>query len=181
MKTIKYNRGMTLVELMITVSILSILVSVAVPNMVGMINDSRLSGQTDLLVATLASARLEAIQRRNQVIVCAASAPNTATNCSSAATAAAAKADWSKGWIVGIDADADGSIDSNGVIQRVVANKNIQITPDTVSVKSIFNPTIGNATAAATYAICISGRNQQSVAVNLTGKITKAITSTVCS
>ena len=81
------QRGMTLVELMVTLSILAILVAIGAPGMVDLVRDARLSSQSDLLVSTLNAARLEAVKQRKVMTVCPASNANTDTACATSADA----------------------------------------------------------------------------------------------
>lgn len=75
--------GFTLVELMVTVAVIGILAVVAVPSMTAMVNNSRLTGQAEVLVSSLQTARIEAIRRNARVTVC----PSTdGTSCASSTT-----------------------------------------------------------------------------------------------
>ena len=161
--------GMTLVEMMIAVSILGILASVAVPNMMDLLKDAKLSSQSDLLITTLKNARLEAIKQKKDIQFCPAANANTATACSTTA------ADWSKGWIL-IESG------TNTILQRVVVQKNVSITSGTGDpILVTFSSTNGSASPAVNFAACIKDRKQQDISVSLSGHIGKSISSTVCS
>jgi len=56
--------GFTLIELMITLALLTIVVGIAVPNFTAFIKRTQLQGQAEDLVATLQYARGEAVTRR---------------------------------------------------------------------------------------------------------------------
>lgn len=65
------HAGFTLVELMVVVAVVGILAIVAMPAMTDLINNSRATGQTEELVASLQLARAEAVRRNARVTVCA--------------------------------------------------------------------------------------------------------------
>ena len=164
---INNQSGMTLVEMMIAVSILGILASVAVPNMMDLLKDAKLSSQSDLLVTTLNNARLEAIKQRKDIQFCPAANANTATACSTNS------ADWSKGWIL---------IENGTILQRVVVQKNININSGTGNPTLVtFSSTNGSASPAVTFTACIKDRKQHAIGVSLSGHIGKSISSTICS
>lgn len=63
-------RGFTVLELMVVVTILAILASVAVPTYTGLIDDSRKRSVVSSLSDAIKLARLEAITRGQSVVVC---------------------------------------------------------------------------------------------------------------
>ncbi|WP_418067352.1 GspH/FimT family pseudopilin [Sedimenticola hydrogenitrophicus] len=68
--------GFTLVELMITVALLAIVLSLGVPSFRQMIVDNRMTSHANLLVTSLNVARSEAINRSDSVTVTATSGTN---------------------------------------------------------------------------------------------------------
>lgn len=94
------ERGFTLVELAITLSVLGVLMAVAIPSFRFVQNSGRLSAGSNELVASLQAARMEAIRRNGRVVLC--SSADGAT-CSGVGT--------SSGWVVFADTDADNAVD----------------------------------------------------------------------
>lgn len=95
----KRNHGFTLVELMVTVIVIAIVATVAVPNFARVIESTRLTGYSSELVSALNVARSEAIKRGGRVGVCASSDEATCSGSD----------DWSNGWIVYVD-DGSGNV-----------------------------------------------------------------------
>lgn len=83
------NTGFTLVELLITVAIAAIVLTLGVPSFQETIRTNRLATATNELIGSFSLARSEAIRRRAPITICASSDQAT---CSDAA--------WSEGWIV---------------------------------------------------------------------------------
>lgn len=92
-------RGLTLIELMVTIAILAILLSVAVPSFQAMIASSRLTSASNDLLVTLAQARSNAIRVGNRVTVCMSSDGATCTT----------SGGWEQGWITFIDTTRSGT------------------------------------------------------------------------
>jgi len=111
------EKGFTLIELMITLVVLGILLLVAVPNFGSFVAQSRVDAVKSKLVSSIALARSEAIKRGAQVVICRRSAGSNTC----AGTNVAGAADWSNGWLVYLDENADLAIDVNGLI-RVYAD-----------------------------------------------------------
>jgi type IV fimbrial biogenesis protein FimT len=73
----KRMQGVTLLELMIVISIIGVMASIAAPSMTAFINQTRLNSVLSLLRNDLQTARSEAIKRNIRVTVCASNATQT--------------------------------------------------------------------------------------------------------
>lgn len=97
----KKQDGFTLVELMITIAIAAIVLSVGIPSFREIIQNNRAAVQSNELVTALSLARGESVKRGTDISVCASS--DSAT-CS-------ASTNWATGWIMFTDAGTNGSLD----------------------------------------------------------------------
>lgn len=107
--------GFTLVELVITLAVVSVLVGIAAPSFRGMLATNRLASQTNELIAGINLARSEAIKRNRSVLFCRAA--------NAAATACATGNSWEH-WIVLVN-------DTNNVIRRDTINNAISVSSHT--------------------------------------------------
>jgi type IV fimbrial biogenesis protein FimT len=101
--------GVTLVELVITVSVLSILVAVAAPAIGQFVARSAMQGLQNDFTAAMNRARLDAISRNTCVSVCPLSS-STANTCEATA---ANQGNWHQGWITYVNA-ACGAVPAGG-------------------------------------------------------------------
>lgn len=98
--------GFTLVELVVTLAVLAIIVSMAAPSFTGLMNSSRLTSQSNEIVAALQSARMDAIRRNAPSYFCSSNNNATCTNTSP----------WT-GWIVYTDIDRDNTVDAGELLR----------------------------------------------------------------
>jgi len=68
--------GFTLIELMVTLGVLSIALAIGVPSLRQFVIDNRVTAQANLLVSSLNVARSEAIKRSDNIVVTANSGTN---------------------------------------------------------------------------------------------------------
>lgn len=87
--------GFTLIELMVTIAVASILLTLAVPSFQSMVENNSLTTQINLLVGALNGARSEAVKRGQRVTICKS---NDATNC-------ADSGGYEQGWIMFVEED----------------------------------------------------------------------------
>ena len=85
-------QGLTMIELMITITIMAIVMGMAIPSFNSVIRDNRVLSGANALAGAIAQARSEAIKRSRSVTVC----PSTnGTGCTGS--------DWTLGWIVVVE------------------------------------------------------------------------------
>lgn len=97
------QNGFTLVELLITIVVVSVLLATAVPSFMEFIKNNRVTGQANSFVVSTQMARNEAVKRGAGTTMCAANAD--LDGCSG-------NNNWSTGWIVFSDLNRDGTINT---------------------------------------------------------------------
>ena len=100
--------GFTLVELLVTLAVMSIVASMALPAFNTMVESNRRAATVNDLLGSLHTARAEAITRNRRVTLCRSNAARTA--CLTGA------GDWNNGLLVFIDPSNTGVIDSGETI-----------------------------------------------------------------
>lgn len=120
---LRVSRGFSVLELMIAVTLLGILVSLAIPSFQAISNINRLSGTSNELLTAMQVARMESIRRGVRVVVCKSTNPDSGA----AATCTTTAGNWT-GWIAFVDDGAgvvananNGVRDANEFVLRVTS------------------------------------------------------------
>jgi len=148
------SRGFTLIELIITLAVLAIVLTIALPSMANFGLGSKLGSYTNSLVSSIYLARSEAIKRNRVVTMCVS---EDGQNCSSGG--------WEQGWIV---------LTNDGVMQRQEATKDGFNITETSAIDTItFQPT-GLGATQASFIVCRSspepGNYERVVTISLSGR-----------
>lgn len=98
--------GLTLVELLITIAIVSVVLGIGIPAFKATLTTSRLTTSINALAGTLAFTRSEAVKRNRDVVVCKSIA---GTHCTR-------QGDWRYGWLVYVDINQNQSLDAGETI-----------------------------------------------------------------
>ena len=95
-----FQKGFTLSEILVTLSISALLISAAIPDFTGLLMRNRAASLTNSLLTSLLLARSEAIKKNREVTLCKST------------DSLACNGNWSDGWIIFSDVDGDRRLDS---------------------------------------------------------------------
>ncbi|PJK12852.1 pre-pilin like leader sequence [Lysobacteraceae bacterium NML07-0707] len=113
------DKGFTLVELMVTLAVLGVLVSVGYPSFQGVIRSNRVATTTNELVASVALARSTAIRTSLGAGICKS---NDQNSCGGDGVS------WNDGWLVWEDSNLNGKKDSGETILSYTQGRsNLQV------------------------------------------------------
>ena len=93
--SISMPRGLSLLELLVTMGISTIIFSITIPVMASLINQNRISAQVNNLRSSLELTRSTAITENQHAVICKS---DDGKYCSR-------KGEWSQGWIIFVDDD----------------------------------------------------------------------------
>lgn len=136
--------GLTLVEILVTLAIVALLMTLAVPSFKPMLDRWRVKQSLGAMTDTIRFARSEGIKRGGNVVI--QKLPNNTDGCVQAPTAT----DWGCGWRVFVDSNADGSYSANEeVLMQVQVPSGM----------------------AVTHVLGVAGTNAETIAVNRWGNM----------
>lgn len=162
MKIKKYN-AFTLVELLITLAIVGILATVALPNMSSFIKNEQLTSSINSLLSHLQYARSESILRHRQIVVCAS---NDEATCSG---------NWIDGWIIFNDDDQSGDLSGSETILKIRENlsANITLSSSAGTTSVIFDKRGFTPASASTFTVCDDRgvTSRKSISITNTGRV----------
>ena len=158
MKALRQN-GFTLYELMITILIMGVIITIGVPNMSDFTANSRMTATANDLQGAFLLGRSEAARTKEEITICASA---NGTNCASSS--------FDDGWIVFVDINGDATVDAGDTVMRTfpAINANIDITAEDASGNAADTFTfaesgmgLGNAGALSVARICDSRGNEE--------------------
>lgn len=108
----EHRTGFTLIELMVTIGVGSILLTLAVPSFQSIIAGNRATALANEMVTALTLARSEAVKRGASVSICPAGFDDQGEveECDE-------NGDWEQGWIVFLDTNSNGDFDPDEEIR----------------------------------------------------------------
>lgn len=165
--------GFTLIELIVTISIVAILVGMALPGFTSIISSTRLTTYANELVASLNLARSEAVKRGVQVSI--RRKGSTSQN-------------WDSGWDIFTDVDGDGVFDAADTLLKTYPALTNGFTLRTGAVGyqdfAAYLPSgLSLSAIGDTFRLCASSAdtaNARAIAINALGRPKTSGTTTVC-
>ncbi len=137
--------GVTFVELIFTVAILAVLMSISLPALGNLVQSAQARGARGALMSSLALARMSAVARNAQVSACPSA---DHVNCTGDVW-------WQRGWIVFVDTNRNGRHDADEQILEVAgAQSGIAIATTAGRVYSSFRADGGSPGTNLTFTLC---------------------------
>lgn len=166
------NSGLTLIELLISLSIAGTLIALAAPSFASLLQNSRLTALTNEIIATLHYTRSEAIRRGERVTLCKG---NIDDGCDDSTKG------WEQGWLIFVDQNNNGLYEEteetllrvrDNIDDSLYINANGQLKYHISYLGSGFSRTASGALPLGTLAICDQRGNSDahSIIINRSGR-----------
>jgi type IV fimbrial biogenesis protein FimT len=172
MKSAMPQKGFTLLEMMVTITIAGILLAIAVPALGTFIRGSRLSGGSREFIVDFALARNEAVLRAGTVTVCTSTNMTACTN-----------SPWTAGRIIFVDGNANGAVDGGDVIISTTRALDSALSTTSTGAAAAnvisFSPQ-GRVSAVGQITVCATGQMQRNINIRASGSASLDKTATAC-
>jgi type IV fimbrial biogenesis protein FimT len=138
---------------MVTIAIVAILATVAVPSFRDIIVNNRLASQANALVSALTLARSEAVKQNQTATVCVST---NGTTCTTTSATCAAGIGWACGWLVWVDSDGSGAMQASEIIRVGGAlTGDSKLSGSAASLQYLASG-LSTATTTTTFSLCYS-------------------------
>lgn len=146
------QRGFTLIEMVVAMSILAILVSLAVPSFRGMMIRNRAVSTANALLQLIITARSEAVKLQTNVTLCKTADGESCTTAGG----------WDQGILTFVDPDGDGKYTKGDASNRILRSdhpftKGSSITGNSGLANSLTYDPAGRADAKGTFSVIPNG------------------------
>jgi type IV fimbrial biogenesis protein FimT len=112
-------RGFTLIELMVVMTVVAILATLAAPSFTRLLQSNTISSNVNLFLADMRFARSEAIRLGGAVVICRSDAPEAASPTCGSGSGPGGNG-WVSGWIIYQDLDNDGNKDNTSPVDPLL-------------------------------------------------------------
>lgn len=143
--------GFTLIEILVTISIAAILVTIGIPSMIEFMETNRRAAAANTLVAEMQRGRSTAATGGVAVTLCHS---GNATGCSGEADP-----DWAEGWILFTDEDGDSVFDAGDEVLSAARRRDGVTMPSNRSSFTFAPGFQQSATTLGTVAVCVNKEN----------------------
>jgi type IV fimbrial biogenesis protein FimT len=153
---------------MTSITVLAVLLGLAIPSFRDIIRNNRVTTQTNDLVSALNYARSEALKRSNPVSACSSTDGNTCAGVNN----------WSTGWIVFTDINANGTLDGADVRLQQWPATTGGITLNSTTRSFVRYASTGVSSGSETFSLLkpgCSGNYARRITISNTGRIGSAV------